>query len=93
MEFTHRKENNKGNFELMDGAKKAGFIEYLEEGSDVLVISHTEVDPGYEGQGLGKQLVHGAADFAKTHQMKIRALCPYAKKILSRSEEYQTLLV
>lgn len=93
MELKQRKESSKGFFELYDGETRTGFIEYLEEGEDTLVITHTEVSPDYEGQGLGSKLVTGVAEYAIKNNLKIRALCPYAKKVLSRSDDYKTLLV
>lgn len=93
MEVKHNLETNKGFFELYDGDSKIGLIEYLKQGEDVIVITHTEVSPDYEGQGLGKKLVDAAAKHARENNLKVKALCPYAKKVMSRSEEYQDLLV
>ena len=57
-----------------------------------MVIEHTEVNVELEGQGVGKQLVFTAVEYARTHNLKIVPLCPFAKKILSRTKEWQDVL-
>jgi predicted GNAT family acetyltransferase len=57
-----------------------------------MVIEHTEVNVELEGQGVGKQLVFTAVEYARTHNLKIVPLCPFAKKILSKTPEWQDVL-
>jgi predicted GNAT family acetyltransferase len=45
-----------GRYELWLGATRAGFVDYLSEPGTLLLV-HTEVDPAFEGQGLGGRLV------------------------------------
>ena len=48
-------------YELWLGATRAGFIQYRSEPGTILLV-HTEVEPAFEGQGLGARLVAGALD-------------------------------
>jgi uncharacterized protein len=58
-----------------------------------MVIEHTEVNVELEGQGVGKQLVFTAVEYARTHNLKIVPLCPFAKKVLSKETEWQDVLI
>ena len=60
------------------------FMDILQTDSGMLVIKHTEVDPSLGGQGIGKQLVDAAADYARENGFKILPVCPFAKNILFR---------
>lgn len=53
-----------------------------------LVITHTEVDETIEGKGIGRKLVAAAVDYARKNSFKIKATCPFAKKVLDRSPEF-----
>ena len=61
-------------------------------GDTKFIIEHTEVDPAYEGKGLGKLLVKAAVDFAREKQYKVIPLCPYAKKVFDKALEYRDVL-
>lgn len=52
------------------------------------LITHTEVDETLEGKGIGRQLVNAAVDYARKNSFKIKATCPFAKKVLDRTPEF-----
>lgn len=88
MEF--RLEENR--FALLDGDKEIGEMTWSLGDSQIMIIDHTFVDPGYRGQGLAEQLVaHGVA-FAREHHYQVIPLCPFAKKEFSQKSEYQDVL-
>lgn len=60
--------------------------------TDQMVINHTQVFDGYEGQGIARQLVMAAVDFARKEGRKIMPVCSYAKAVLTRTDEYQDVL-
>ncbi|MEU7896699.1 GNAT family N-acetyltransferase [Nonomuraea sp. NPDC049152] len=78
-------------FELHLGDKLAGFAEY-QLLPTTIVFTHTEVDPAFEGQGLAGRLVRRALDVSRDTGLKVRPLCPYVAKWISRHPEYQDLL-
>ena len=84
---------NEKTFEVLYEGKKAGFMEYNQVKDGILEITHTEVSEDYGGQGLGKELVNAAVEFAQNNDLKIRSLCSYAKKIIERSPEHKELLL
>ena len=61
-------------------------------GSERIIIDHTEVQPGNEGKGYGKQMVSAAVDFAREKHIKILPLCPFAKSVFDRTPEFQDVL-
>ena len=68
-----------------DGASKRFATEQM-------VINHTQVFDGYEGQGIARQLVMAAVDFARKEGRKIMPVCSYAKAVLTRTDEYRDIL-
>lgn len=77
---------------LLDGSEELGFVSYVENG-DILTVDHTEVAPELSGQGMGKKLVGKLVEHARTDGKSIDPQCPYAKKVIERTEEFQDVLV
>jgi hypothetical protein len=75
----------------LDGVD-AGFSVYgLRDG--IVTFRHTEVDPSYEGQGLGSALARWALDDARARGLQVKALCPFIATYLKRHPEYQDIVV
>jgi uncharacterized protein len=70
----------------------AGFAAY--ELTDKLVIfTHTEVDPTFEGKGVGSALARFALDDVRaTGTHRVLALCPFIKGWIGKHPEYEDLL-
>lgn len=60
--------------------------------TEQMVINHTQVFDGFEGQGIARQLVMAAVDFARENNRTILPVCSYAKAVLTRTDEYQDVL-
>ena len=60
--------------------------------TEQMVINHTQVFDGYEGQGIARQMVMAAVDFARKNGRKIIPVCSYAKAVLTRTDEYHDVL-
>lgn len=65
---------------------------YRKEGTRKIVIDHTEVDDSLEGKGIGKQLVKAAVKYARAKNLLIKPTCPFVKKVLESSEEFEDVL-
>jgi uncharacterized protein len=74
-------------YELWSADSLAGTIRYTRDG-DVLTLVHTEVDPAFEGQGLGSALIAGALDDARARGKRIIPVCPFVRAYLQRHPEY-----
>jgi len=93
MLIRNRQVDKRGMFYVgQDGAVVAELIYHIGPKGE-LVIEHTEVDDSLSGKGVGKQLVETAVDYARTHQMKITVLCPFANAIFKRRPEWNELLL
>ena len=57
-----------------------------------MIIEHTEVGDSLAGKGVGKELVETAVEYARTHNMKIVPLCPFAKSLFDKIEEWGDVL-
>ena len=73
------------------GAAKAEMT-YSRAGDKLLIIDHTEVDDSFRGQGVGKMLLHKLVNYARSKQLKIMPLCPYAKSIFEKEEAIRDVL-
>ncbi|MCM4160170.1 N-acetyltransferase [Antarcticibacterium flavum] len=92
MQFQNSNSEARGVITAKDRDKEAGKINYSISEEQKLTIEHTEVDPDYQGQGVGKKLVDEATDFARKNNMKIIPKCPYARKIMERADKYKDVL-
>ncbi|MDR7274065.1 GNAT family N-acetyltransferase [Catenuloplanes atrovinosus] len=80
-----------GRFEILLDGTVAGIAAYTVR-EDALVFTHTEVDPGHEGQGLGSKLAAGALDAARERGATVVPRCPFIKAYIERHPAYQDLL-
>jgi uncharacterized protein len=78
-------DNRKANrYELWVDDAVAGSIAYEVRPGRVALI-HTEVDPTFEGQGLGTRLVRGALDDISARELKVVPICPFVRAYLRRA--------
>ncbi|MBO3116841.1 N-acetyltransferase [Winogradskyella sp. DF17] len=92
MVIQNEKINQKGRFYLeVDGVVKAEMT-YSFAGDDKFIIDHTEVDDSLKGQGVGYKLVEASVDYARTNDLKIMPLCPFANAVFKKKPEYQDVL-
>ncbi|WP_017559052.1 GNAT family N-acetyltransferase [Nocardiopsis baichengensis] len=73
------------------GDAVAGFAEYLLAG-EMVVFTHTEVDPAYEGRGVGSAIVRSSLDDVRSRGMVVLPLCPFYKGWIERHREYADLV-
>jgi uncharacterized protein len=72
----------------------AGRVEYaLEPGSAVIELIHTEVDPAFEGQGIGGQLARGVFDDVRARGRRADVRCEFLQGWSARHPEVSDLLV
>jgi predicted GNAT family acetyltransferase len=53
---------------------------------------HTDVEPAYEGHGVGAELVKGALEDLRARGKKVRPFCPYVRAYIERHDEYRDLV-
>jgi uncharacterized protein len=87
-----RNATEKHRYEIVRDDVVAGFAEYMEVRGDRIVFTHTEVDPAFEGQGLGKILVAGALEDARDRGLAIVPICPFVSKYVHAHPEFVPFL-
>lgn len=59
---------------------------------DIITIEHTFVSDELRGQGAGRQLLQRLAAWVRAENKKVVAVCPFAKKEITKSQEYDDIL-
>jgi predicted GNAT family acetyltransferase len=78
-------------FEVFVGDTRAGLAAYRDEPGR-RVFTHTEVDPAFEGRGLGGRLVAFALDATRAQGLSVAPLCPFVAAYIARHPEYGELV-
>jgi predicted GNAT family acetyltransferase len=92
MEIQNRNDGKRGAFFIEDEGKEIALMHYTFAGPAKMIIDHTEVNPEYEGKGLGRKLVKAGVDYAREQHIKILPLCPFAKKVFDITPDYADVL-
>ncbi len=79
-------------YEARDGSALAGLAAYRLTTRGLIVFTHTEVDPAYEGSGVGSKLARAALDDARERALRIVPRCPFIANWVTRHPEYQDLV-
>jgi uncharacterized protein len=85
--------NNTGRhrYEATVGETLAGFVEY-QLATDLVVLTHTEVDESFEGQGIGSRLARAALDDVRGRGIKALVICPFINGWVRHHREYVDVL-
>jgi predicted GNAT family acetyltransferase len=78
-------------YEIELNGTPAGLIRFTREG-DVITMVHTEVDPQFEGQGVGSTLVQQALDDARARGERVVPSCPFVAAYIDEHPEYADLV-
>jgi predicted GNAT family acetyltransferase len=65
---------------------------YYDLRPDLVVFTHTEVEPEAEGKGVASTLIGQALDDVRGRGLKIVPLCPFVRAFLKRHPEYTDLV-
>lgn len=76
---------------FVDDTTLAGYVEY-QETSELVVLTHTEVDPAYEGRCVGSTLARAALDDIRHRGLRTLVVCPFIIGWLRKHPDYQDLL-
>lgn len=85
-----------------NGSKGAFFIEvegerqaemtYSKAGNSMIIIDHTDVSDSLRGTGAGQAMVEAAVQWARTNNVRIMPLCPFANSVFKKNPAYQDVL-
>ncbi len=92
MNVQREQTDQKGRFFIEEAGEQLGEMTYVEAGPGKFIIDHTEVDESRKGEGLGKEMVKVAVEYARAHNLKIMPLCPFAKAVFDKNPEFKDVL-
>lgn len=78
-------------YEIRSDGQLAGFAVYRLSG-DAITFTHTEIDPMFDGQGLGSRLARAALDDVRARRLHAVPLCPFIAGWIRRHPEYLDLV-
>ncbi len=92
MEILQKDDTKKGMFYIEEKGEIVAKMSYVWLGIDRIIIDHTEVGPELKGKNAGKQMVSTAVEFARNKSIKIIPLCPFAKSVFVKVQEFNDVL-
>ncbi|WP_346535351.1 GNAT family N-acetyltransferase [Micromonospora sp. DPT] len=93
MDFTVNDAPERERFEaLAESGALAGVVTYQLTGS-IIAYTHTEVDPQFEGRGLGSTLARAVMDDARARGRTVVPICPFLAEWLGKHPEYDDIVV
>lgn len=81
----------KNRFEL-DYDNKLAVVEYRKLDDETLALTHTEVDPSLEGEGVGSHLVKSVLEYVDRNNLRIVPLCPFVAVYLKRHPDWNRIV-
>ncbi|GAB3747252.1 GNAT family N-acetyltransferase [Nocardiopsis nanhaiensis] len=82
---------DKRRYEVSSDGRAAGYAEYIL--TDTLItFTHTEIDPAFEGKGMGSTLIREALDDVRSRELAVLPLCPFVKGWIERHRDYADLV-
>ena len=78
-------------YEAYVGSALAGFATYHSQ-PGLVTILHTEIEPKYEGLGIGSELVRRMLDDIRGEGTRVLPVCPFVLAFLQRHPQYADLV-
>ncbi len=77
-------------YEIVRDGTTLGYAAY-QKTDQLIIFTHTEIDPSVEGQGIGGRLVRGALDDVRGLGLAVLPICPFVHGWMVRHPEYADL--
>ncbi|HLU33109.1 MAG TPA: GNAT family N-acetyltransferase [Natronosporangium sp.] len=78
-------------FEILVEDRVVGYAEYRRDGATV-ALTHTSIDPEFEGRGLGSTLARHALTAIRDQGASVLPFCPFIRGYIQRHPEYLQLV-
>jgi predicted GNAT family acetyltransferase len=85
-DVTNNPERNR--YEAHVDGTLAGWVDY-QLTTELVVVTHTEVEPSFEGQGIGSALARATMDDVRDQGRKALVICPFITGWIRHHPEYR----
>lgn len=92
MDIQREEHGRKGAFFIDEEGEWVAELTYFRSADNTITVDHTEVDPKLQGQNIGRKLVEAAVNYARENGLKIKPVCPYTRKVIDSTPEFQDVL-
>jgi predicted GNAT family acetyltransferase len=92
MEILLKEDGTKGFALARHDDDRAGMMSYSIAGPELIIIDHTEVETPYNGKGVGKQMLYKIVEMARSKNIKIIPLCPFAASMFRKFGDIKDVL-
>ena len=92
MDIVLKEDGSKGYAIAQKNNERAGMMSFSKAGTDTIIIDHTEVEPEYNGKGVGKQMLFKIVEMARDKNIKIIPLCPFAANMFKKIDVIKDVL-
>jgi uncharacterized protein len=76
---------------LMSAGRVVAFVEYYRFGR-VVIVTHTEVDPAFEGRGHGSEMARQALAHFRSRDWQVVPVCGFFAEQIRRQPAYLELI-
>jgi predicted GNAT family acetyltransferase len=80
-----------GRLEILIDGRRAGYAAYRRH-PEAIAYTHTEIEPEFEGRGLGGKLVRAALDRARAEGVAVLPYCPFVREYVERHPDQLDLV-
>ncbi|WP_108423261.1 GNAT family N-acetyltransferase [Flagellimonas amoyensis] len=92
MEIQLKELDAKGYAMARENKVRAGMMTYSIAGPELVIIDHTDVEPAFNGKGVGKDMLYKIVEMAREKNVKIIPLCPFASAMFKKLEDIRDVL-
>jgi predicted GNAT family acetyltransferase len=86
-----RDDQTAGRLEMLVGGRRAGYVAYRRR-PGAIAFTHTEIEPAFEGKGLGGTLVREALSRARAEGLAVLPFCPFVRSYIERHPDQLDLV-
>ena len=79
-------------YEMRLQDERLAYIEYI-RAQNKIYLTHTEVPPGLEGQGIGSRIVELVLKEVENQKLELIPLCPFVVHFLKEHPKWQKLVM
>jgi predicted GNAT family acetyltransferase len=78
-----RDDPDAGRLRIYVDGRRAGYIAYRRR-PNAIALTHTEIEPEFEGKGLGGTLIREALSRARAEGVEVLPFCPFVREYIER---------